>query len=92
MLKKFIGLSTHLVWHVFNITWKLALVSTMVGAGLRAFDITAQEILAKIGMTPERILEYLNQAFEWALPNMILGSMIIVPLWCLMFILRPPRG
>ncbi|MEL6919906.1 MAG: DUF6460 domain-containing protein [Pseudomonadota bacterium] len=77
---------------MFNITWKLAIVSTMVGAGLRAFEITAQEILAKIGMTPERILELLGQAFEWAVPNMILGSMIIVPLWCLMFILRPPRG
>ena len=64
----------------------------MVGAGLRAFDITAQEILAKIGLTPERVLTLLQQAFDWALPNMILGSMIIVPLWCVIFILRPPRG
>jgi len=80
------------VWHVFNIVWKLAVVSTMVGAGLRAFDITAQEVLAKIGMTPERVLELLQQGVEWALPNMILGSMIIVPIWCVIFILRPPRG
>lgn len=64
----------------------------MVGAGLRAFDITAQEVLAKIGLTPERVLTLLQQAFDWALPNMILGSMIIVPLWCVIFILRPPRG
>ncbi|MEN0001716.1 MAG: DUF6460 domain-containing protein [Pseudomonadota bacterium] len=68
------------------------MVSTMVGAGLRAFDITAQEVLAKIGLTPERVLTLLQQAFDWALPNMILGSMIIVPLWCVIFILRPPRG
>ncbi len=80
------------MWHVFNIVWKLAVVSTMVGAGLRAFDITAQEVLAKIGMTPERVLELLQQGVEWALPNMILGSMIIVPIWCVIFILRPPRG
>ncbi|MEO1745430.1 MAG: hypothetical protein AAFR13_02765 [Pseudomonadota bacterium] len=80
------------VFHLFNITWKLAVVSTMVGAGLRAFDLTAQDILAKIGMTPERIFELLQQGVAWALPNMILGSLVIVPLWCLIYILRPPRG
>ncbi|MEO1700982.1 MAG: DUF6460 domain-containing protein [Pseudomonadota bacterium] len=67
-------------------------MSTIVGAGLRAFDVTAQDVLAEIGLTPERILELLQQGVAWALPNMILGSMIIVPIWCVIFILRPPRG
>lgn len=80
------------MWHVFNIVWRLAIVSTIVGAGLRAFDVTAQDVLAEIGLTPERILELLQQGVAWALPNMILGSMIIVPIWCVIFILRPPRG
>lgn len=59
---------------------------------LSAFDMSAAEMLAKIGMTPERILDYLQSALAWALPNMVLGSMIILPLWAIAYMLRPPRG
>lgn len=71
---------------------KIALASLLCGAMLSAFDMSAYEMLAKIGMTPERILEYLRTAFAWALPNMVLGSMVIVPLWAIAYMLRPPRG
>jgi hypothetical protein len=49
-------------------------------------------MLQKVGMTPEHILEIVQTAIGWALPNMVLGSMIIVPLWCIAYMLRPPRG
>lgn len=71
---------------------KIALASLLCGAMLSAFDMSAAEMLAKIGMTPERIFEYLQNAVSWALPNMVLGSMIIVPLWAIAYMLRPPRG
>ncbi|MFZ2100204.1 MAG: DUF6460 domain-containing protein [Oricola sp.] len=71
---------------------KIALASLLCGALLSAFDLSAAEMLAKVGMTPERILEIVRNAIAWALPNMILGSMIIVPLWCIAYMLRPPRG
>ncbi|RKF07856.1 hypothetical protein DEM25_004105 [Oceaniradius stylonematis] len=64
----------------------------MLGAGLSAFDITAAELLAQAGLTPERLSEMLQQAWAWALPNMVLGSIVIVPLWCVSYLLRPPRG
>lgn len=64
----------------------------LLGAGLSAFDITAAELLAQAGLTPERLGELLQQAWAWALPNMVLGSIIIVPLWCVSYLLRPPRG
>ena len=71
---------------------KISVASVLVGAGLSAFDITAAELLAQAGLTPERMTELLRSAIAWALPNMILGSIIIVPLWCVGYLLRPPRG
>ncbi|MBO6639226.1 MAG: hypothetical protein JJ920_16195 [Roseitalea sp.] len=74
------------------ITLKISVASMLLGAGLSAFDITAAELLAQAGLTPERLGEMLQQAWAWALPNMVLGSIIIVPLWCVSYLLRPPRG
>lgn len=80
------------MFQVLTTVAKIALASLLCGAMLSAFDMSATEMLAKIGMTPERIFEYLHNAVSWALPNMVLGSMIIVPLWAIAYMLRPPRG
>lgn len=80
------------MFQVLTTVAKIALASLLCGAMLSAFDMSAAEMLAKIGMTPERIFEYLQNAVSWALPNMVLGSMIIVPLWAIAYMLRPPRG
>lgn len=68
------------------------MASLLCGAVLSAFDMSALEILARVGMTPDRIAELARDALAWALPNMVLGSMIIVPLWAIAYMLRPPRG
>ena len=57
-----------------------------------AANAGAAEMLARVGMTPEHIAELVRKALAWALPNMVLGSMIIVPLWAIAYMLRPPRG
>lgn len=71
---------------------KIPLASVLVVAGLSAFDVTAAELLTQAGLTPERMTELLRRAIAWALPNMILRSIVIVPLWCVGYLLRPPRG
>lgn len=71
---------------------KVSLASVLLGAALSAFDITAADLLARAGLTPERIAQMVRNAVSWALPNMVLGSIIIVPLWCVSLLLRPPRG
>jgi hypothetical protein len=80
------------VFQFLAITLKISVASMLLGAGLSAFDITAAELLAQAGLTPERLGELLRDAFAWALPNMVLGSIVIVPLWCVSYLLRPPRG
>lgn len=71
---------------------KIAVASVLLGAGLSAFDITAAELLAQAGLTPERVGDMIRRAIAWALPNMVLSSIIIVPLWCVAYLIRPPRG
>ncbi|MCI5078452.1 DUF6460 domain-containing protein [Oricola sp.] len=79
------------MFHFLSMIVKIALASLLCGALLSAFDMSAAEVLAKVGMTPEHVLELMQKALAWALPNMVLGAMIIVPLWIIAYMLRPPR-
>jgi Domain of unknown function (DUF6460) len=47
-------------------------------------------VLKDFGVTPDRIVDLLRQGFTWALPNLLLGSLIIVPVWLVVFLFRPP--
>ena len=69
---------------------KVAVASLIVGTVLAHFGITADQILKDLGITPERMMELARQAFAWALPNLLLGSIIIVPVWLLVYLFRPP--
>lgn len=71
---------------------KIVAVSLITGVALSAFDVSAADVLASIGLTPQRAFELLQRGTDWAVPNIMLGSIIIVPLWLVMHIVRPPRG
>jgi hypothetical protein len=63
-----------------------------VGVTLSAMNITADQVLRDIGLTPERIMAMLHTGITWALPHLILGSMVIVPVWVIIYLFRPPRS
>ena len=69
---------------------KVAVASLIVGTVLAHFGITADQILKDMGVTPERLAELARQTFAWALPNLLLGLLIIVPVWLVVFLFRPP--
>lgn len=69
---------------------KVAVASLIVGTIMTHFGITLDMLMHEVGVTPERVEELARQAIAWAMPNMMLGSMVILPLWFLIFILRPP--
>jgi hypothetical protein len=70
---------------------KVAVASLVLGAILAHFGITADQLLRKSGLTVERIEDYAKQGFAWAWPNALLGSLVIVPIWFLIYLFRPPR-
>jgi len=75
---------------LFSTLVKVAVASLIVGTVLAHFGITADQILKDMGITPERLSELARQGFAWALPNLLLGMLIIVPVWLVVFLFRPP--
>lgn len=69
---------------------KVVVASLVVGTILTHFGITADRLMSEFGMTPERLVDYARRGFYWALPNLALGAIVIVPVWFLMYLFRPP--
>jgi hypothetical protein len=70
--------------------FKIVTISLVTGLALGALDIKAADLLAKAGLTPEATMEMLQKGLEWALPNIILGSIVILPVWFVIYLIRPP--
>jgi len=69
---------------------KIALASLVVGTILAHFGITADELMRDFGLSADRIEDYARKGFAWAWPNLLLGALVILPIWFLVYLLRPP--
>ena len=69
---------------------KVLIASLIVGTILGHFGITADELIKAAGLSPERLTELAREGFAWALPNLLLGSIVIVPVWFVLYLFRPP--
>lgn len=69
---------------------KLAFASLLVGAGLSLTGITLPYLLGLAGTTPEGAAAAIVRALDWAMPTAILGAVVVVPMWLLLAMLRPP--
>ena len=77
--------------HAFLWTLVKVLVASLVaGVILNHLGITADELIRYTGMTRERLEELAQQGLAWALPNVALGALVIVPVWVLVYLFRPP--
>ncbi len=75
----------------FRTLVKITVASLVVGTLMNHFGVTTEHLLQQVGLTPERAVELTQQAMNWALPNLMLGALVIVPLWFVIFLFRPPR-
>jgi Domain of unknown function (DUF6460) len=71
---------------------KIAVASLVVGTIMAHFGITADELKRNVGLSSDRLAEYAKQGFAWPWPNLLLGSLVIVPVWFLVYLFRPPGG
>ena len=69
---------------------KVVVASLIVGTILAHFGITAGELMKAAGLSSERLEELARDAVAWALPNLLLGALVIVPIWFLFYLFRPP--
>jgi hypothetical protein len=61
---------------------KVLVASLIVGTILAHFGITTDELMKTAGLA--------RAGFAWALPNLLLGGLVIVPIWFLLYLFRPP--
>lgn len=69
---------------------KVIVASLVVGTILAHFGITTEQLMREFGLSVENIEDYARRGFSWAWPNVILGAVVIVPIWFLIYLFRPP--
>ncbi len=69
---------------------KVLVASLIVGTILAHFGISTDALIKSAGLSPERIEELARDVVAWALPNLLLGSLVIVPVWFVLYLFRPP--
>lgn len=69
---------------------KVIVASLIVGTILAHFGITTNELMKTTGLSSDRIAELARAGFAWAVPNLMLGAVVIVPVWFLLYLFRPP--
>ena len=69
---------------------KVLVASLIVGTILAHFGITADQLMKTAGLSTDRIQDLAREGLAWALPNLLLGSVVIVPVWFLFYLFRPP--
>ncbi len=71
---------------------RLVVLSLVVGAALSLFNITPQGLLQGLGGTAEQILGVAVGAIEWAVPFVLIGAVVVVPIWAILKLMRIARG
>jgi hypothetical protein len=69
---------------------KVLVASLVAGIILNHLGITPDELIRYSGMTREQLEEMARRGIAWALPNVMLGAIVIVPVWFVIYLLRPP--
>jgi len=69
---------------------KVLIASLIVGTILAHFGIKTGVLFKSAGVSPERLEDMARDGLAWALPNLLLGALIIVPVWFVVYLFMPP--
>ena len=71
---------------------KFLVVSFFVGLILSFFSVTPRELLDLLGDAGREIVDILASFFEWALKYIIVGAVVVLPIWGLLTLWRIARN
>ena len=71
---------------------KLIVASLVVGLFLGFFDIDPRELLADFGETVQKIFSVVASIVEWAVKYLLLGAVVVVPVWLIFFLIGRIRS
>jgi hypothetical protein len=69
---------------------KVLIASLIVGTILAHFGLTVDDLMRAAGLSTDHIEDLARQGVAWALPNVLLGALVIVPVWFVIYLFRPP--
>ncbi len=76
----------------FSTILKILIASLITGVILNKLDLSAEQVLLELGVPPENVITLIENGLTWAAPHLVLGSMVILPVWLIVFLFRPPRS
>ena len=69
---------------------KVAVASLIVGTILAHFGIDFDVLMKEVGLSQARVESIFRRGVTWLVPNIALGALVIIPVWLIAYILRPP--
>ena len=72
---------------VAGIALRLAVISLVVGVVLSALGINANNLFYSINVLARRIYDIGFGSIEWLLHYMVVGAMVVVPIWLVAWLL-----
>jgi len=66
---------------------KILVFSFVIGVLLSFFEINPKELLANFGDTVQEIFSIVARIIEWAVKYILLGAVVVVPIWFIFFLL-----
>lgn len=76
----------------FGVLLRLALISLVVGVVLSALGITPYNFIYNIEVVLRRIYDLGLASFDWVLQYLLLGAMVVVPVWLIARLFGMFRG
>ncbi len=76
----------------FSNLFKIILASLIAGTALSFLGITPKSLIGLFGLTPEALVGHLRDFGIWIAPRLVLGVMVVLPIWMIAYIFIPPRG
>lgn len=77
---------------VLKTVLKLAALSLLVGLTLSWLDITPEDIFANFGETILAIFRKAEELVEWGAGYIVIGAVIVVPLWLIITLVNALSG
>ena len=70
---------------------RLFFFSLIVGLVLSALNVSPESVLGTIGGTVESIFLVVVDAVNWAVPFVLIGAVVVLPIWLVLAALRFAR-
>lgn len=70
---------------------KLAVGCLVVGLLLNFFDVSPRGFLEGLGGTALEIFDILSGLLEWAVKYILLGAIVVIPIWLIIVLWRVAR-